>query len=222
MNGSDSPDVLHVAAMGAATISRRVPRGKAQVASGKIKRRQPGSERVSKPVNKGWRRGAVNVFILFHLIAITCWALPVNWLPVVAVRALVRPYMLWTGLFQSWDAFAPNPPETSTYFKAVVITKHHVHVWDFPRMEELSFGQRYEKERYRKFQENMLRDQSAPTLPDIVRHIARYYDDTSDPPQKVMLIRYQSDITPESNDEHEDRPKVMDFWDEYIEPGDLQ
>ena len=200
------------------------------MASGKIDRRQPVEKSAhrtvrdgnSGPGNKGWFRDAISGFILFHLIAITCWAVPVNWLPVIVVRQIVRPYMLWTGLFQSWDMFAPNPVSTNTYFKAVVITQHHVHVWDFPRMEELSFGQRYQKERYRKFLENMALDQNAAVLPDVVTHIARFYNNPSDPPQKVMLVSYQSDITPGSDDTHQPRPKVSDFYDDYIEPGDLR
>jgi hypothetical protein len=194
------------------------------VASRKINRKQSNRQSVddgaSDPGNKG--RGAVSVFILFHLIAITFWALPVTWPPLVGVREIVSPYMLWTGLFQSWDMFAPNPVPVNTYFKAVVITKNHVRVWDFPRMEELSFGERYRKERYRKFLENMSLDQNSDALPDVARHIAGFYDDPSDPAQKVMLVRYQSDITPGSDDEHQPRPKASDFYDEYIEPKDLR
>jgi hypothetical protein len=171
---------------------------------------------------EGRFHGLISVFILFHLIAITCWAVPVNWWLLVAVRQITTPYMLWTGLFQSWDMFAPNPMPANTYFKAVVITKNHVRVWDFPRMDELSLGERYRKERYRKFLENIAVEQNAAVLPDVVRHIARFYDDPSDPPQKVMLVRYQSDITPGSNDEDENKSKASDFYDEYIEPQDLR
>lgn len=194
------------------------------MASGKINRRQANrrsvDEGASNAGNKG--HGAISVFILFHLVAITCWAVPVDWLPVVGVRQIVRPYMLWTGLFQSWDMFAPNPLPENAYFKAVVITKKHVRVWDFPRMDELSFGERYKKERYRKFLEGISLEQNAAALPDVVRHIARFYDDPSDPPQKVMLVRYKSEITPGSNDEREPRAKASDFYEEYIEPRDLR
>jgi hypothetical protein len=194
------------------------------VASTKTNRKQSVQNDVPEvPKTKGSLRVAINTFILFHLIAITCWALPVNWRLLVAVRQITRPYLLWTGLFQSWDMFAPNPPPTNTYFKAIVITqKHHIRVWDFPRMDQLSFGQRYQRERYRKFAENMSLESNAAVLPDVVRHIARFYNDPSDLPQKVMVIRFQSDITPGSDDEHEPRPKPYDFYDEYIEPGDLR
>ena len=130
--------------------------------------------------------------------------------------------MLWTGLFQTWDMFAPNPLPLNTYVKAVVITEHHVRVWDFPRMDQLSLGQRYQKERYRKFVENMLLEQNEALLPDVVRHIARMYNDPSDPPRKVMLIKYQSEIPPGSDDQHEPKPKPSDFYDEYLGAEDLR
>jgi hypothetical protein len=130
--------------------------------------------------------------------------------------------MLWTGLFQTWDMFAPNPPPTNTYVKAVVITDHHIRVWAFPQMDQLSLGRRYQKERYRKFVENMLLEQNAALLPDVVRHIARFYNDPSDPPQKVMLIKFQSDITPGTGDRTEPKPKPSDFYDEYLGPEDLK
>ena len=130
--------------------------------------------------------------------------------------------MLWTGLFQTWDMFAPNPLPLNTYVKAVVITEHHVRVWDFPRMDQLSLGQRYQKERYRKFVENMLLEQNEALLPDVVRHIARMYNDPFDPSRKVMLIKYQSEITPGPDDQHEPKPKPSDFYDEYLGPEDLR
>lgn len=200
----------------------RSRQGKNATNSRKIRDKRSNRDDASRGNTKGLVRGAISVFILFHLIAITCWALPVNWLPVVGVRQITRPYMLWTGLFQTWDMFAPDPASRNTYIKAVVITEHHIHVWTFPRMDQLSFWQRYQKERYRKFVENMLPEQNAAVLPDVVRHIARFYNDPSDPPRKVMLIKFQSDIMPGSGDQPEPKPKPSDLYDEYLGPEDLR
>src|SRR6185312_14829620 len=99
-------------------------------------------------------RDAISIFILFNLIAIICWAVPFNFSLTRDIKNLVRPYMLWTGLFQSWDTFAPNPKSTNSYLEAIAITQSHQQkFWVFPRMEQLSFGERYRKERYRKFAE---------------------------------------------------------------------
>lgn len=200
----------------------RSQQGKKAANSPKHNQEQTTRDTAPKPAEgKAFLQGAISVFILFHLVAIICWAMPVNSPLFAVVNEMTRPYLLWTGLFQSWDMFAPDPIKTNTYVKAVVITQnHHVHVWSFPRMDQLGFGQRYQKERYRKFVEDMLREQNAALLPDVVKHIARFYNDPADPPQKVLLIKFDSDITPGSKNEREPRP--TDFYDDYIEPEDLR
>jgi hypothetical protein len=167
------------------------------------------------------RRGAISVFILFHLIAIACMALPANFSTLNTVRGLVQPYMLWIGLFQTWDMFGPDPRATNSYVKAVVITQdHHMHVWAFPRMEELSFAERYRKERYRKFLDVLPQPQNAPLWPDVARHVAMQFSNQNDPPDKVLLIEFQSDIQPEAAQEPTPRPNV--FYEDYVQPGALR
>jgi hypothetical protein len=166
---------------------------------------------------------AVNIFILFHLIAITCWALPVNFSAVRDLREIIRPYMLWTGLYQSWDMFAPNPKSIDAYIKAVVFTQdRHMKVWTFPRMEELSFRERYPKERYRKFAE-MLPDQKNEALwPGVAAHVARLFNNPIDPPDKVVLIEFRADIKPGADESSAPVPVPNVFYEGYVEPGDLQ
>jgi hypothetical protein len=161
------------------------------------------------------------VFILFHLVAIACWALPVNFWLTNGVRELVRPYMLWTGLFQSWDTFAPNPPTANGVVRAVVETRdHHMKVWAFPRMEQLGYGERYSKERYRKFSEVLLQPNNASILPDVARHIARLENDPADPPVKVILVEYVEDIP--ASGAQPAPGKTTAFFEQPIEPEDLQ
>jgi hypothetical protein len=166
---------------------------------------------------------AVSIFILFHLIAITAWAVPVNFLAVRELREIIRPYMLWTGLYQSWDMFAPNPKSIDAYIKAVVFTQdRHIKVWTFPRMEELSFGERYHKERYRKFAE-MLPDQKNEALwPGVAAHVARLFNNPIDPPDKVVLIEFRADIKPGTDESSAPVPKPNVFYEGYLEPGDLR
>ena len=184
------------------------------------------SERSAKNGNAGsgdFRRGAVNIFILFHLIAIACWTMPWNFAVVRDVRAVVGPYMIWSGLFQTWDMFAPNPSSVNSYIKAIVITRnHHLKVWTFPRMEELSIGERYRKERYRKFVEVLPNPQNGILWPAVAGHAARLFNNPNDPPEKVMLIQFRADITPGEDESHEPVPEPNVFYDDYVEPGDLR
>jgi hypothetical protein len=168
-------------------------------------------------------QAAVSLFILFHLIAITAWALPVNFSAVRDLREIIRPYMLWTGLYQSWDMFAPNPKSIDAYIKAVVFTQdRHMKVWTFPRMEELSFRERYPKERYRKFAE-MLPDQKNEALwPGVAAHVARLFNNPIDPPDKVVLIEFRADIKPGADESSAPVPTPNVFYEGYVEPGDLR
>jgi hypothetical protein len=169
----------------------------------------------------GFRRGALSVFILFHLIAILCWTVPTDSPLVVGMRGLVGPYMQWTGLSQSWDTFAPNPKAVNAYIKAAVISQHgHMHVFAFPRMEQVGFGERYRKERYRKFAENMVAADNAVILPDIARHVARLYQNPADPPDKVVLVQFLADITPWAKNEQPQTPRPVVFYDDYVERED--
>jgi hypothetical protein len=180
-------------------------------------------EESGKPESQAFLRGAISTFILFHLIAITCWVVPTNFWLAAGVRELVRPYMLWTGLFQSWDTFAPDPLAVNSFVKAVVVTRdRRIHVWAFPRMEELSFSERYRKERYRKFAEVILQEKNAAIWPDIAKHIARLFNSQTDPPEKVLLVQYQTDITPGADETHKPTPRELAFYDDYVQPEDLK
>ncbi|HWF65956.1 MAG TPA: hypothetical protein VN670_01550 [Acidobacteriaceae bacterium] len=161
-------------------------------------------------------QGAISVFILFHLIAITCWALPFNLFVIKDVKEFVRPYMLWAGLFQSWDTFAPEPKSINSYLEAVAITQSHKQkVWVFPRMEQLSYGERYREERYRKFAEVLPQRQLSAMWPDVAQHVTRLFDDPSDPPAMILLIQFQAPIQPWAKANAEPAPKPNIFY-EYV------
>lgn len=94
-----------------------------------------------------------------------------------------------------------------------------MHVFSFPRMEELGLLRRYREERYRKFVENLLLPQSAAYWPDVAKHIAMYYVDPRDPPDKVVLIQFRSDINPKSPETEAPVPKPTIVYDEYLDAG---
>ena len=173
-------------------------------------------EPLKQSTSKIFLRAAISIFLAFHLIAITCWALPANFFVVQDVRNIVRPYMLWSGLFQSWDTFAPNPKAVNSYLEAVAITQNHKQkVWVFPRMEQLSYATRYREERYRKFAEVLPQRQYAPMWPDVAQHVTRLFDDPGDPPAVVLLIQFQSPITPWADKGASPAPKPNIFY-EYL------
>ena len=183
-----------------------------------IKRNTPSKGQATRRQRVG--RVAINIFIVFHLVVIICAALPIDPAPIVTIRGLVWPYVLWTGLFQRWDMFAPDPPTANSYIKAVVIDQdRHIHVWPFPRMEELPLGERFQKERYRKFADVLPQPQMALLWPDISRRIAGQFDSQAGALDKVMLIQFQSEITPGADTEPPFRPTI--FYEDYVHPETL-
>lgn len=180
----------------------------------------------SQPLNaedSGFLRGAISIFILFNMIAILSWAIPLNVAPLPQIKEIVRPYLLWDGLFQSWDFFAPNPRPVNSYIQAVAVSSgHHMRVFDFPRMEQLSYGERYREERYRKFAEVLCDSRYAALWPDVARRVARLLNNSTDPPQMVILMKFQAPINYSLTPAQEPVPKAEFFYQYYVSGEDLR
>jgi len=158
----------------------------------------------------GAKRAAINAFLIFHLLGITCWAIPLTNPLLTAARNLIRPYFLWAGLFQSWDMFSPAPRSINSYIEAIVLYKDGTTKnWAFPRMDHLSLTQRYFKERYRKFTEVLYEDTNSALWPDVARHVARINAGPS-PEAMVFLVRYSSAMVPQTG------PDVPAAWDSQV------
>jgi hypothetical protein len=179
----------------------------------------------SSPTNRlaRWRDRTINLFLVFHLFAIPIWCLPSNSLPMLVCRELVRPYFLWSGLFQTWDMFSPSPKRTNGYLEAMVVyTDGTSDYWQFPRMDRLSFSERYSKERYRKFEENLSEDKFPDIWPDVARYIARRPPDRSKRPEMIMLIANWSDLVRNADGSFTDSPwQSRVFYRYRVEPQDL-
>lgn len=154
---------------------------------------------------------AINIFLVFHILAIACWCVPIETPLIPLCKSLVQPYFLWAGLFQSWDTFAPIPKGVNTYIEAVVVYEDGSRkTWTLPRMEQLSCTERYFKERYRKFAENLVRAETDALLPDAARYIARSKSSPAKPVKTVILIQNWSFIVPRSGS------YVPAPWDRHI------
>lgn len=64
---------------------------------------QSESSELSRPARIG-----VSAFLMFNLFAIVTWCMPLDSPLIARCRSLIRPYLLYTGLFQKWDMFAPR------------------------------------------------------------------------------------------------------------------
>ena len=173
--------------------------------------------------NSGFLQGVISIFILFNMVAILSWAIPLNVTPLPQIKEIVRPYLLWTGLFQSWDFFAPNPRPVNSYLQAVAVTQaHHMRVFNFPRMDQLSYGNRYREERYRKFAEVLCDSRYAALWPDVARRAARLLNDSKDPPQIVILMKFEAPIKYGVTPVQQPAPKPQFFYEYYVGGEDLR
>src|SRR3954470_14934396 len=91
----------------------------------------------SSPKSKLLRVG-INVFVLVHLYIMLVWGLPGS-----AFRSLlakpVENYVIYWGLWHSWDMFSPDPLSLNFLVDAQITYQDgSTRIWEFPRMEKLS------------------------------------------------------------------------------------
>ena len=153
----------------------------------------------------------VKLFVLFHIIAITSFAMPT---PPAAIREQrVQPggsewlvywndtyvktlppisiYLKETGFWQYWDMFAPNPSHTDTWCDAVIkykdgTTKRYA----YPRMYDLPLWKKFLQERYRKFFERAGSDDYYFLCPSFGLRMALLNDNLNNPPVQVQIFRH--------------------------------
>ena len=186
-----------------------------------------GTARIRRKQRRGLgiaRKIAINAFLIFHILAITCWCLPINSALILECREFVRPYFLWTGLFQSWDMFAPNPKSMNSYLEALIIYKDRsTEIWTFPRVQLLDLTERYYRERYRKFEEDVTENEHAGLWPDTARYVARLHRNGPTPPATVMLLVRWSNSVQRDDGTFERTPwDAHVFYSYTVKPEDLK
>lgn len=166
----------------------------------------------------------ISLFLAFHLLAAACWCVPIDSPLIPLARNLIRPYFLWAGLFQAWDMFAPIPRAANTYIEATLVYEDGSRKnWMFPRVEEMSLPGKFFQERYRKFAENLERDDLDGLLPDAARYIARLNNRPGNAVKTVILTQKVSFIVPRPDGAYVAEPWQTHILLAYgIQPGDLK
>ncbi len=165
----------------------------------------------------------VKAWVIFHLFMIISWTLPkppdrivkkskpdsvveavrdapnyllkANW----AFKGTPFHYYLnSTGFWQYWNMFSPNPASTDVWIDAdVEFADGKTMLFKYPRMQDLSFTERYFKERYRKYVENSHGERYAYKWPAVAQAIAfQSYSGDGNMPVKVTLRRHFKEIKP--------------------------
>lgn len=161
----------------------------------------------------------LRLWVAFHLFSIIVWSLPkqprivamgtvepelLDW-PMVWADTYLRPsdsnnyshslvshYVLWTGFWQSWDMFAPDPARNDVWSDQIVqFADGTAKVHKYPRVYDYPVLERYFVERYRKFFERAAWEQQAYLWPAFAQRTALLeFRDPANPPVKVWLRRH--------------------------------
>jgi hypothetical protein len=101
-------------------------------------------------------------------------------------------YLYSTGFWQYWNMFSPNPANVDVYMDALVTYQDGTQMqFEYPVMQHLSVWERYFKERYRKFVENVHPDRFAYKWPSVAQAIAyQSYKGDGNLPKIVTLRRH--------------------------------
>jgi hypothetical protein len=168
------------------------------------------------------RRGVLSLFILFHVIVIICWAVPLNTLLFATVRGRVAPYMELSGLSQSWDLFSPSPLSENRRVEAEIIYEDGTsRIWKFPMPQDFGYVRRYFGERTHKWVDSLRLDANSTLWPDAARYVARLNNDTTDRPRTVKLVRQWSEIAPPGSGQAEPWKQQV-FFTYAVASKDLQ
>ena len=123
-------------------------------------------------------------------------------------------YMNSTGLWQWWDMFAPNPADTDAYMDAEVeYADGTVALQKYPRMFDLPIGQKYLKERYRKYRERLTNDTDSWKWNVTAQRLAlENYRATGKVPVVVRLWRHWQVVAPLGQPQPTKYEQYM-FWE---------
>lgn len=108
----------------------------------------------------------------------------------------LKPGLLWSGLWQNFAVFSPDPRLNNMYVSAVVtFADGSMQYYELPRNDKLPVWQRPQQERYRKYGlDNLYYDSSRMLWADAARFVARRFRTRA--PVYVSLQRHWQDIPP--------------------------
>lgn len=97
------------------------------------------------------RRLVISTFAIWQIMMTVLWLMPGGSLVQQSFLTPLRHYMWLTGGDQNWAMFAPNPAQQDIYLSAIITYRDGTQKsWNFPRMHDLGYIQRYQEERFRK------------------------------------------------------------------------
>jgi hypothetical protein len=134
--------------------------------------------------------------VLFHLGGLIVWTNPACLIK-DRCSPLFRYYMLPLGLWQWWAIFAPDPLRDTLYLNVEVVdAKGLRHLYEFPRIGDLSWWHKLAHYRDPKFAANMIVDEYAKLRVYTARHAVRQLDLNDEAFPLTASVYYEIRATP--------------------------
>ena len=123
------------------------------------------------------RRSLQTGLALVYFVGALFWSMPDDFPLKGRVDAVFDPAFQWSGLWQGWAMFAPDPREEDIYVTArVEHSNGEVIEINLSRMSEMGLFERYQRERWRKyFNDNLRLDANSFMWPPFAAYLARTY-----------------------------------------------
>lgn len=132
-------------------------------------------------------------------------------------------YLLFTGFWQYWDMFSPNPASVDFYGTALITYKDgSTRLYTYPRMYDLGIPKKYVSERYRKFYERAHLEDYSWVWPTFAQRVAlKNCTDPNNPPVKVILTRHWLPIAPPGKPQQHDY-NTYNYFEYKVDQQQLQ
>lgn len=142
------------------------------------------------------KKWALSALLIAHLFALLVWNLPTGDLR-ERLAPKVLPYMLVTGLWQSWCMFSPDPCRAKITLEAVVTDKNGVaRIYPFPHMDELSPLEKIPVYRHAKYASNVGLKDGKAQREFAARHVLRTLEIPADAYPVDLQLYYKIRPTP--------------------------
>ena len=158
-----------------------------------------------------------SVLVCVYIFAIFSWTMPADNFPGKStVDSVFRGPLLYFGLWQGWDMFAPNPRAEDIVVDVAFTNRDgSSHTWNLTQMNEMGFFDRWQRERWRKYFNDHLRLDSERNLwQPFADYAVRYLRTQGQDPVKMEFTRWwRPTVRPVSPDLRADRNKSP--WNRY-------
>lgn len=142
------------------------------------------------------REPIILLFLFWHFTGVLLWLSPQCTLR----DSLLSPYIGYLnffGLWQGWSVFEKPRAYNGFLSAEIKFQDGSKQEWEFPRMEKLGFAEKMFKEKYRRWTNDCVSDESKTYLwPDAARYIARLHRSPGKRPVEVSIVRHWEWIAP--------------------------